>query len=104
MFFMKPEQTFSCIRFTPKSNVLHSNELSSCFLKTREISQMTTRPFGRSQYNSKKVYQKLAKWNHIRHESAGGELSYNGGYGCAARTFKPLPFANQNFGKILDPL
>ena len=34
----------------------------------------------------------------------GGALIYNGGYGCVAGTFKPLPFADQNFGKILDPL
>ena len=35
----------------------------------------------------------------------GGALLYNRGYGCASGTFKPLPFfADQNFGKILDPL
>ena len=34
----------------------------------------------------------------------GGGLLYNPGYGCASGTFKPLPFADQYFGKILDPL
>ena len=33
-----------------------------------------------------------------------GALLYNRGYGCASGIFKPLPFADQNFGKILDPL
>ena len=31
-------------------------------------------------------------------------LLYNGGYESVAGTFKPLPFADQNFGKISDPL
>ena len=34
----------------------------------------------------------------------GGALLYNRGYGCASGTFKPLPFADQHFDKILDPL
>ena len=34
----------------------------------------------------------------------GGALLYNRGYGCVSGTFKPLPFADQIFGKILDPL
>ena len=34
----------------------------------------------------------------------GGGLLYVIGYRCASSTFKPLPFADQNFGKILDPL
>ena len=34
----------------------------------------------------------------------GGELLCNVGYGCVARTFKPLHFADQNFGKIFNPL
>ena len=33
-----------------------------------------------------------------------GALLYNRGCGCASGIFKPLPFADQNFGKILDPL
>ena len=33
-----------------------------------------------------------------------GALLYNRGYGCASGTFKPLPFADQHFGKILEPL
>ena len=33
-----------------------------------------------------------------------GVLLYNRGYGCASGTFKPLPFTDQNFGKLLDPL
>ena len=33
-----------------------------------------------------------------------GALLYNRGYGCASGTFKPLPLADQHFGKILDPL
>ena len=34
-----------------------------------------------------------------------GETSPNsGGYGCVAGTFKSLPFADQTFDKILDPL
>ena len=31
-------------------------------------------------------------------------LLYNRGYGFASGIFKPLSFADQNFGKILDPL
>ena len=34
----------------------------------------------------------------------GGTLLYNRGCGCASGMFKPLPFADENFGKILDPL
>ena len=34
----------------------------------------------------------------------GGALLYNRGYGCVSGISKPLPFADQNFGKILDPL
>ena len=30
----------------------------------------------------------------------GGVLLYIQGYGCARGTFKPLPFADQNFGEI----
>ena len=33
-----------------------------------------------------------------------GALLYNRGYGCASGAFKPLPFADQHFSKILDPL
>ena len=36
-------------------------------------------------------------------EGGEGAVLYNGGYGCASGTFKPLTFADQNFGKILDP-
>ena len=41
---------------------------------------------------------------HLSASPKGGALSYNGGYGCAAGTFKPLSFVDQNFGKRLDPL
>ena len=34
----------------------------------------------------------------------GGALLYNRGYGCASGIFRSLPFADQNFAKILDPL
>ena len=34
----------------------------------------------------------------------GGALLYNRGYGCASGIFKQnYPFADQNFGNILDP-
>ena len=32
----------------------------------------------------------------------GGAILYNGEYGCAAGTFKPLPFADKNFESFAD--
>ena len=34
----------------------------------------------------------------------GRDNPYNRGYGCTSGIFKPLPFADLNFGKISDPL
>ena len=42
----------------------------------------------------------LTRWG----GGGGGTLLYDRGYGYASGTFKPLPFADQNFGKILNPL
>ena len=89
--------------FLPLDLIFVSNEVYSH--DNRKI-VLTTQLL--TDYSVIKAYRSLVKCKcklrGLFAANQGGGLLYIRGYGCASSTFKPLPFADQNFGKILDPL
>ena len=89
--------------FRPLDLIFVSNEVHSLDnIKIVLTTQLLT------DYSVIKAYRSLVKCKcklrGLFAANQGGGLLYIRGYGSASSTFKPLPFADQTFGKILNPL